>query len=131
MPKLHVGFLFGQHPVFFLKLISQFHAQIRYPYYLPDRIIFGLDLYGIYFDPLQVVQYLILDNSIHVRVVLPVKIIIKGIVERHGQVFLMRILASWQVSSLKRAADGIDPHSVIMVRELPGGRVESPAAYKR
>ena len=41
MPKLHICFLFGQHPILCLKLIAQLHEQIRNPYLLPHQIAFG------------------------------------------------------------------------------------------
>ena len=50
MSKLHIGLLFGQHPVLRFKPIAQFHGQIRNPYYLPHQIVFGLYLNGIDFN---------------------------------------------------------------------------------
>ena len=83
MPKLHVGFLLAQHPILSLKLIAQLPRQIRYPDYLPHQLLSVLDLDRIDFDPVDVIEDFIIYDSIHGVVMLAVKGVIDGIMERH------------------------------------------------
>jgi hypothetical protein len=68
MPKLHIGFPLAQHTVLSLQSISQLHRQIRYPRYLPDQIILGLNLNRVYFYPVDVIEDFIIHNPVYSRV---------------------------------------------------------------